>query len=85
MRMLPILTLFALTACGADGVAGSLCEGDNCVNSADCPTAEPVDGDECDFQGNCHYCGDGTDADGYTCDGSTFTSQGVFDCSTSEG
>ncbi len=67
----------------SDGSGGSalLCSGTSCVNTAGCPAAEPAAGDPCSFTGNCHYCVDGSrDAEGYTCDGTSFTYQGTFAC-----
>lgn len=62
----------------------ALCSGDGCVNDASCPTDEPGDGDPCTFAGNCHYCSHDTTksphAEGYTCDGTSFTYQGTYDC-----
>ena len=82
---LGMLAGIALFGCGDDeGAGGSdymLCSGSNCVNSADCPEDEPTDGDDCTFSGNCHYCPTGENmANGYTCDGSTFSAQGTFTC-----
>mgnify|MGYP000321058437 CR=1 FL=1 len=66
---------------GAEGT--DLCSGPGCSNSNDCPIEEPAPGDLCDFTGNCHYCEQDTAATGYTCDGTSFTDQGVFDCTQS--
>ncbi len=58
-----------------------LCTGPGCQNAGDCPSAEPDDGDPCTFNGNCHYCpGTSDTADGYTCDGTSFSYQGTFTC-----
>ena len=64
--------------------ATEVCSGPGCVNATECPMAEPDDGGDCDFAGNCHYCdnGDDTSARGYTCDGTSFSAQGTFDCTT---
>lgn len=65
-----------------DDAAGSaLCSGPGCMNSGECPPAEPDAGDPCTFNGNCHYCPDGSDeAEGYTCNGTSFTYQGTYTC-----
>lgn len=87
------LTIFGTLAAGCpadddddtaadDDDARELCSGDGCQNAATgCPTTEPDAGDSCTFNGNCHYCLPGSDqAEGYTCDGTSFTYQGTFDC-----
>lgn len=59
----------------------ALCSGPGCMNGADCPADEPAAGDPCTFNDNCHYCADGSDeAQGYTCDGTSFTYQGDYVC-----
>ncbi|MCO4772130.1 MAG: hypothetical protein KDA24_19005 [Deltaproteobacteria bacterium] len=64
-----------------DAAGSSLCTGPGCSNSTSCPADEPDAGDPCNFNGNCHYCPDGSDeAEGYTCDGTSFSYQGTFSC-----
>lgn len=77
----------ALTGCpGDDDDSGTdeteLCSGPGCLNADECPTETVTAGDACDFNGNCHYCADGDDtaAAGFTCDGTSFTDQGTYDC-----
>ncbi len=69
-------------ASGDDDDSVGLCSGPGCVNSDDCPAAEPADGDACGFSGNCHFCTGGADdaARGYTCDGYSFAAAGTYDC-----
>ncbi len=97
MRALKILLALIITTLGFGVLAGcpptsddddsaeegttALCSGAGCENATECPADEPVDGDACDFNGNCHYCADGsTSANGYTCSGTSFTYVDVFTC-----
>ena len=92
LLMLLLVTLgFTLVGCPPTGdddddtassdEAGEPCSGTGCVNNPYCPDEEPNAADACTFMGNCHYCTDTPGiANGYTCDGASFTSQGTFDC-----
>ncbi|MEZ4321708.1 MAG: hypothetical protein R3F61_29810 [Myxococcota bacterium] len=88
MKLWKLAALFLPLALACDDGTGpsteyALCgDAAQCSQAAECPSSEPEGGDACTFTGNCHYC-DGsntTAAQGYTCDGSTFTYQGSFDC-----
>lgn len=89
-KLVPWIALLTLAGCPEDkdkdsgaSPSAALCAGPGCVNSDDCPAEEPFDGDGCSFGGNCHYCDSADDdsaARGYTCDGTSFTAQGTYDC-----
>ena len=89
LSLLGLLLTFSLAGCppvnddddSDSGEERVKCSGTYCTTEAQCPDAEPDAGDACDFTGNCHYCLPGSDeAEGYTCDGTSFTYQGSFDC-----
>ena len=90
LSLLGLFLTFSLAGCppvndddDSDGVGDERqkCSGTYCTTADDCPDEEPDAGDACDFNANCHYCLPGsTEAEGYTCNGSTFSYEGTYQC-----